>query len=567
MAAIAGKLSFDPRETLAQTTLEQMIDAASRNGHTARRVYAAPGIALAGSHAIADAERPERGAASGLHVFLDGHITNSTSLRRELDELGRSGPNHSDECLIALAFAAWGDECLDRFEGPFACAVWDERRRRLLLARDRAGIRPMYYALLHGHGFVFASSLVALLQEPGVTRDWCPAGVDAYLTLGYIPAPLSPFRRVSKLEPSQFVVVEGRRLHAGQYASPTMCGESRSADEAAEELASQLADVTRHDSRSAVLFSGGVCSGALLAACQPATRTALTIAWHQASRDVARAHAAATHLGCEAEIEVCDADPGALAAVVAASIEEPIADPAALNFYAVCASASLQAGNAMTAHGAATLLSTNGAEPLWDHRRRRRLYTKEFAADVRDAQPEQRSRTVVSAFRNRVADVWLTLRAASVLADSTFALAQQAAFASGMRLQFPFATRPILELAAAVRGGGGGSEAPRPILSRLLEGRLPSSLMPAGFETPHAPVWMRGTLAALVPSMLLAHRFDARGIASRATVQELWDEHSRGLHDHSLRLWALLMLELWCRHVVDDDAVSEPVPFTVLKVA
>jgi len=88
--------------------------------------------------------------------------------------------------VIAHAYDRWARGGFERLGGPFACAVWDDTRRRLVLARDHIGIRPLYFALLHGHGVVFASEIRALLQDPGVPRDWCPNGIDAYLALGYI---------------------------------------------------------------------------------------------------------------------------------------------------------------------------------------------------------------------------------------------------------------------------------------------------------------------------------------------------------------------------------------------
>ena len=97
--------------------------------------------------------------------------------------------------MIAHAYDRWGTRCFERLRGPFACAIWDDSNRRLVLARDHIGIRPLYFALLHGHGVVFASQVSALLQDPGVPRDWCPDAIDAYLALGYIPAPLTAYRR------------------------------------------------------------------------------------------------------------------------------------------------------------------------------------------------------------------------------------------------------------------------------------------------------------------------------------------------------------------------------------
>src|SRR4030095_3649119 len=104
-----------------------------------------------------------------------------------------------------------------QLRGPFACAIWDDANRRLILARDHIGVRCLYFAVLPGQGVVFASAVRALWRDPDVARDWCPKGIDNYLTLGYIPAPLTAFRQISKLQPAHYLLVEGQRLHIDAY--------------------------------------------------------------------------------------------------------------------------------------------------------------------------------------------------------------------------------------------------------------------------------------------------------------------------------------------------------------
>jgi asparagine synthase (glutamine-hydrolysing) len=566
VAGVVGKLSFDPRESLARPALDQMLAALILRGTESRSLFVAPGIALgvcSDRDDMPDAAQSTP-AVGSIRVVADSALANADSLRRELRELGFPCRDDRDGTLIARAFEAWGERCFEKLDGPFACAIWDERRRRLLLARDHAGIRALYFALLHGRGVVFASTLKALFQDPGVTRERCATGIDAYLALGYVPAPLTAFRRVSKLEPAQYVVIEGRRLHTGQYWTSPTTHFGVSADEAAEQLETRLRGALRAHAGTPVLFSGGVASGVLL--CADHNRTAITIAIDQTSADVARAHAVAVHLGHTPEVDVAAVDVATLARDVAASFDEPIADPGSVTQYAICATASAYGAAALTGHGASALFEVAAQEAVWDDRRRKGLYTPSFAWEVRDSGPDRHHASPVSRLRSRVVDPWLSMRARSLLPDSTLVVARRAALAAGLTLHFPFASRDMLAFAATLpasltRGGGSTS-----LLQHLIHRRVPGlPRTPAGPQ--RVPQWLHAALATLVPSVLLAHRFHARGIVSRLALQSLWDEHRRGRCDHSRGLWSLLMLELWFRQLVDGDGVAEPAHLAMLKVA
>jgi asparagine synthetase B (glutamine-hydrolysing) len=281
------------------------------------------------------------------------------------------------------------------------------------------------------------------------------------------------------------------------------------------------------------------------------------------------------HLGHAARVEVQPAHAITLVSAVAAMLEEPIADPASVTQYAVCAVASLHGRTAFAGHGASALPATATAHALWDSRQRRQLYTRTFTEDIRGTQLAGGPSSTVTPFRSDYRDdepgdtsAYVRTRTAwSRIPDSTLPLAQRAALATGLELRFPFASRSILELTARLNTESGRLADGFPsLLHRLVQRRVPSTLMPDA-RLSIVPDWLRGILAALVPSVLLAHRFDARGIVSRVALQSLWNEHCRGREDHSLRLWALLVLELWLRQSVDSEASAEPEPMSLLRVA
>src|SRR3954471_15813080 len=196
-----------------------MLGTMRHRGSTGSGIHVAPGIALGWCGDERSPITRPAVATNGdetVRVVADSSLTRTAVLRADLEARGRVVSGRSDADLIAHAYDEWGDACVEHLRGAFACAIWDETRERLLLARDSIGIRPLFFAVLHGHGVVFASEIRALLQDPGVGREWCPQAIDAYLALGYIPAPLTPYQRISKLQPAQRLVVEGRRFHLDQ---------------------------------------------------------------------------------------------------------------------------------------------------------------------------------------------------------------------------------------------------------------------------------------------------------------------------------------------------------------
>jgi asparagine synthase (glutamine-hydrolysing) len=119
--------------------------------------------------------------------------------------------------VIVHGYEEWGELCVEKFRGMFAFAIWDAVARRLVLARDRLGVKPLYYAELPGTGIVFGSELKSLLEDPDVPRAWRPEAIDAYLTLLYVPAPGTIYRDIEKLPPAHILVAEKGSVRTFRY--------------------------------------------------------------------------------------------------------------------------------------------------------------------------------------------------------------------------------------------------------------------------------------------------------------------------------------------------------------
>src|SRR4051812_48464789 len=336
-----------------------MLDASVRRATDGRGLFAAPGIALGSCGAAPENAALPMGTTGhrAIRAVADSQLTNAGELRAVLEGEGHRFRERTDEELIAHAYDCWGTSAFERLRGPFACAIWDQPNRRLVLARDHIGIRPLHFAVLHGHGIVFASDIRALLQDPGVVREWCPDAIDAYLALGYIPAPLTAYRRISKVEPAHFLLVEGRRMHVQEYWDlpiPSTPMASRDVPHAVRRTLKASVHRDLKDNRDAgLLYSGGVASSALLWAADASAGMPITVDIDQEPSELARSDAAAAHLGRVRELEAITRPVSSLVEELTATSGEPVADPAAVSQLAICKAAAQHADMALTAHGAA----------------------------------------------------------------------------------------------------------------------------------------------------------------------------------------------------------------------
>ena len=139
--------------------------------------------------------QPIGNESGAVHVVFNGEIYNFPTLRRELEERGHRFSTHADTEVIPHLYEEQGPRCVERLNGMFAFALWDEARRELLLARDRFGKKPLYYAQV-GRSLIFGSELKALLEHPSCPSELDPAGLSRYLALEYVPTPHAIFTGV-----------------------------------------------------------------------------------------------------------------------------------------------------------------------------------------------------------------------------------------------------------------------------------------------------------------------------------------------------------------------------------
>jgi len=202
-------------------------------------------------------------------ISFNGEIYNFQELHDELERRGHRFHTRSDTETIVHAYEEWGEEAVPRLRGMFALAIWDERKQRLLLARDRLGKKPLYY-LHDGRRVIFGSELKAILAAPDVPRELDATALYDYLSLSYVPQPRSIFKSIQKLPAAHYAVVSREGIRVEPYWDLAFAPVSGASEqEQADGLLAHLADATRMRMISEVplgaFLSGGVDSSAIVA--------------------------------------------------------------------------------------------------------------------------------------------------------------------------------------------------------------------------------------------------------------------------------------------------------------
>ena len=211
MCGIIGIMDTLGRRDLPRAVLQRMNNAQVHRGPDEGSLYLEPGLGLGHRRLsiidLATGQQPLFNEDGSVVVVFNGEIYNYQVLIPELQALGHVFHTQSDTEVIVHAWEAWGAECVKRFRGMFAFALWDHKQQTLFLARDRMGVKPLYYALLDDGTLLFGSELKALLVHGGLSRGIDPQAVEEYFALGYVAEPRTIFKQARKLSPAHSLTV------------------------------------------------------------------------------------------------------------------------------------------------------------------------------------------------------------------------------------------------------------------------------------------------------------------------------------------------------------------------
>lgn len=362
MCGIAGIIDLGGGRPITRDELVAMTDAIRHRGPDSDGTSIVDGVGLAFRRLsiidVKGGDQPIHARDAGAAIIFNGEVYNYLELRAELEAKGHRFETRSDTETVLRGYIEWGEfELLQRARGMFAFAIHDARRRRVVLARDRLGKKPLHL-VEHDGRLRFASEIKALLVDPELPRGIDERALLDYVTLGYTLRESSIWKGVTKLLPGCYAVVEGGKVRTSRYWSAPF---SPSHIEY-----SSAVDRTLHDVRRAVkrrlmsevplgcFLSGGVDSSLIAAAMVEELGpdvNAVTIGFDQRGYDEREAaREVAKFLGIVTQEEVVDPDPSILDAI-ATAFDEPLADPSAVPTFLLCRAARKRVTVALSGDG------------------------------------------------------------------------------------------------------------------------------------------------------------------------------------------------------------------------
>lgn len=632
MCGIAGFLGQYTRETAVA-----MRERIAHRGPDSEGLYfdAAAGIAL-GHRRLSIVDLSETGSQpmadqSGRYVICyNGEVYNFPELRAELETSGHVFRGRSDTEVVLELFARGGTASFARLNGIFALAIWDTQSRTLTLARDGVGIKPLYLTRT-ARGFVFASELKALLALPDLDKRLDHDAVSAYISYLWSPGERTMFRAVRKLAPGHWLTIDTDKSEtSGQfYAMPKPAPASAISDtELICTTAATLADAVERqlitDVEVGAFLSGGLDSSAIVAFARKNLGSSqrmqcFTIDFQQTAgeapeleADLPYAERVADHLGVRLHKVSVDSQIAHQFEQLVYTLDEPQADPAALNNLVISALARQ--------NGIKVLLSGTGGDDLFTGYRRHiaagydgiwdrspAAIRRPIAAFARTLLPakgrtrrlrkllevvdrdqsdraisyfewlsaEQACALVHTDFRPLPGSTRLPMRKTlealgkatalervmwldqhHFLADHNLNYTDKTGMAQGVEIRVPFLDREMIAWAARIpdnaklRGG-----VTKWVLRKAMEPYLPHDIIyrpKVGFGVPLRS-WLRNELKPMLEDLLSPETLAKRGLFDIQAIIELRDNTMNGRVDGSYSLLALMAIELWCRQFVDSD--------------
>jgi len=603
-------------------TLERMVSTLSHRGPDGSGVWEGSHIALGHTRlAIIDltdaATQPMTSTDGRYTLVFNGEIYNYRELQHELAQNGEVFRSTSDTEVILLGYRQWGREILHRLRGMFAFAIWDAERQHLFLARDRIGIKPLFYAPL-ANALVFASEIKALLPHPGVTRDMNPTGVNSYLTLGYVPGPATIFRDIQALMPGFWLEWNNGTLLTGQYWVPDFSSAPlmESEEDLTEKLDEKLNDAVKAhliaDVPVGAFLSGGVDSSLVAAIAQrhsPEPLRTYTIGFTGGGDERHFARTVATHINSRHQEHFATPELVKDLPLLVWHLEQPLFDNSVLPTFLVSRFAREQVKVVLSGDGGDEpfagydwtrfALALPNSKTLWtpsgwrwayqsglkgfirrllhdlgnggNSRYLRRmtvprsltrwLYTSGFSEKLGNHVDESLDSALCGAPLRDSRDRFTYADLRFYLPEDVLFKVDRMSMANALEVRVPLLDHQLLEwvlrlpLSLRYRRGRG-----KYLLRKVAARYLPHTILKPrkqGFTVP-VDRWLHGELGDMVAALFSSKTFEQRGIIRPQAALALLSMHRSKRYDLSHRIWSLAIFEVWARVWLDGQDTFQP---------
>jgi len=610
MCGICGILELDPDASVPPQIVARMADSVRHRGPDDAGYHFEPGLGLGHRRlSIIDlhsGHQPLSNEDGSIWIVFNGEIYNFLELRTLLVAKGHIFRTNSDTEAIVHLYEEYGEECFSKLRGMFAIALWDGPRRKLVLARDRIGKKPLFY-YYDGQRLVFGSELKAVLASGRVPDTLDHTALVDYFALQYIPAPKTIYKTVRKLRPAHYLVVNGNGIREQAYWDLSFAAvEDRNERQWCDEVREALLDSTRvrliSDVPLGSFLSGGVDSSAVVACMSrlldhPVTTCAVGFD-EQRYSEVRFAREVAQHVGADHHEDTVLPEASEIVDRLAWHYDEPFADSSAIPTYYVSRAARQHVTVALSGDGGDETFAgyRRYAQDLQDNQRRsllpapfrRRvlrpllqkaprfgraksllerlaqdpleayltritlpafvrdaLFSSAFLGELRDYDPLDQLREHYH--RADTADLLSRVQYLDIktyLPDDICAKVDRASMAVSLEVRAPLLDHRLMELAARIPSRLKLRHGNgKYIFKRAIQDMVPSSVVTRRKQGFAVPV--AEWFRGELREMAHAVLFEEDGILNHQSLRRIWDQHQQGSRDHSALLWAVFMFRQW----------------------
>lgn len=273
MCGLCGIFNFDTEDSIESSLIKKMTEVLSHRGPDDQGTYTNKNIGLGHRRLsiidLATGHQPMSNEDGSIWIVYNGEVYNYSELRDRLKKSGHVFKTNSDTETIVHAYEEWGEVCVTRLRGMFAFAIWDEKNQKLLLARDRLGIKPLHY-MIDNNRIIFGSEIKSILQDPAVNKEVDFDALEDYFTYLYVRAPKTMFKGINKLLPAHVLICTPEEIRLKEYWDLSF---SNVTDGSEEYLADRLIDLLGESVRLRLMsevplgafLSGGIDSSSVVA--------------------------------------------------------------------------------------------------------------------------------------------------------------------------------------------------------------------------------------------------------------------------------------------------------------
>jgi len=617
----------DRQKPVDGDALQRMNDAMRHRGPDDAGYHLAEGVGLAMRRLsiidLVSGSQPIYNEDRSLAIVFNGEIYNHAELRTQLIARGHNYRTRTDTETILHAYEEYGEECPRKLNGMFAFAIWDSRKELLFVARDRIGIKPLYY-YQDGEQLIFASELKSILQQRDVPRNIDRKSLDTFLTFEYIPRSYSIFQDIHKLLPAHYLIYERGKITIRPYWHLSFQASEESEGQLAEQFVALLTDAVKirlmSDVPLGAFLSGGLDSSSVVALMSRSSNNGVkTFSIGFADKtynELPYARRVAQVFATEHHEEFINPDIVDLTAKLIHHLDEPLGDFSIFPTFLVSEMARRHVKVVLSGDGGDELfagydtyiadrlarkfsclprfLRTNCLAAIADQLRpsekkkglrnrikrfaegarlpadlqhvrwmiflqnaeKQRLYSSDFLRDLGDFDAHDLMlEQFASCNSNDPLDQQQYVDIHTYLVDDILVKVDRMSMATSLEARVPFLDYRFVEFAATVpshlrlRG-----KTSKYLLKRAMTDILPIEIIQRNKEGFSIPIknWMKKELKPMMLDALSPASIKKSGFFDSNTVQSLIHEHLQGRENHSHRLWALMVFQLWWQQALQS---------------